>query len=209
MSLTENTQTDQDDDLKLPSEMDVLKDRATLMGVEFSNNIGLDTLKKRIADKLAENQAPATAKDDSPVTAQVNALTGEDPAVPVKRLTLRQYMLNEQTKLVRLRITCLDPKKKDLPGEIFTVANESLGTIRKYVPFGEATDDGYHVPFCIYTMMKGRLFLNIRTYKDKKNNNQIKIEQNWAREFALEVLPPLTMEELKTLSASQAAAGGL
>lgn len=209
MSNIENTPTNHDDDdLKLPSELDVLKDRARLMGLEFSNNIGLDTLKAKVAAKLAEADKPA-AKIEAAVPAQVNALTGEVPEAPVKKLTLRQYMLQEQTKLVRLRITNLDPKKKDLPGEIFTVANESLGTIRKYVPFGEATDDGYHVPFCIYTMMKARVFLNIRTFKDKKNNNQIKIEQNWAREFSLEVLPPLTEDERLALAAAQAAAGGL
>ncbi|MFA7188459.1 MAG: hypothetical protein WC117_00055 [Sphaerochaetaceae bacterium] len=211
MDNTENNQTDVQDDLadalQMPSEIDVLKDRARMMGVPFSNNIGVEALRQRIADKLANT---ATEKESGlGEVAQANALTGEEPTVQEKKLTIRQYMVKEQTKLVRLRITNLDPKKASLPGEIFTVANEYLGTIRKFVPFGEVTDGGYHVPYCIYKMMDARKFLHIRTYKDRKNNNQIKVETSWAKEFALEVLPPLTKAELATLAATQAAAGGL
>ena len=108
-----------------------------------------------------------------------------------------------------VRITNLDPKKKDLPGEVFTVANEHLGTVRKFVPYGEVTDNGYHVPYCIYKALKARKFLNIRTFKDRQNQNQIKVEQSWAQEFALEVLPTLTPDEIKKLAAAQSAAGGL
>ena len=39
----------------------------------------------------------------------------------------------------------LDPKKKDLPGEVVTFANEYLGTVRVFVPFGEQTEDGWHI----------------------------------------------------------------
>jgi hypothetical protein len=109
-------------------------------------------------------------------------------------------------KLVRLRITNLDPKKKDLPGEIITVANRYLGTVRKYIPFGEVTDNGYHVPYCIYTELQSRQFLNIRTIKDQRTGTN-RIETTLAREFALEILPPLTKEELDRLATSQIAAG--
>lgn len=185
-------------------ELAMLKKRAKVMGVQFSNNVGLDTLRQRIEDHL-ENEANASKASTA---AAPNPLDeGQVPAVQV--MTLRQYMQKEQMRLVRVRITNLDPKKKDLPGEIFTVANEYLGTVRKYVPFGEVTEDGYHVPYCIYTMMEARQFLNIRTYKDRKNNGQIVVEQSWSREFALEILDPLTPQELAALATTQAAAGGL
>ena len=109
-------------------------------------------------------------------------------------------------RLVRLRITNMDPKKKDLPGEILTVANDYLGTVRKFIPFGEVTDNGYHVPYCLYMMMKERRFLNIRT---TKKNGQIQVSSGWATEFAFEELPPLTQHELDRLAAAQAAAGGI
>lgn len=183
-------------------ELNLLKQRARMMGVQFSNNIGLESLKERIRAKMeGEEQAPNTET--------VPELKSSSEATPVKRKTLRQHLLEENMKLVRLRITNLDPKKKDLPGEIVTVANEHLGTVRKYVPYGEVTDNGYHVPYCIYKALKARKFLNIRTFKDRQNQNQIRVEQNWAQEFALEVLPQLTKEEIQKLAAAQSAAGGL
>lgn len=187
-----------------PDELTLLKQRARLMGLQFSNNISVETLKQKIADKQ-EGKADSTEQTAAPKLQDpvVKTATGEKP------LTLRQKIQRENMRLIRLRITNLDPKKKDLPGEVFTVANSYLGTVRKYVPFGEVTDDGYHVPYVIYKMMKRRKFLNIRTFKDRKNNNQIRVESNWAQEFALEVLEPLTPAQLSQLATAQAAAGGV
>ena len=185
-------------------ELSLLKQRARMMGVQFSNNIGLESLKERIrAKQEGESESNEQKSEVAPLS---------DPAKPApaagKRKTLRQHLIEENMKLVRLRITNLDPKKKDLPGEVFTVANEHLGTVRKFVPYGEVTDNGYHVPYCIYKALKARKFLNIRTFKDRQNQNQIKVEQSWAQEFALEVLPTLTPDEIKKLAAAQSAAGG-
>lgn len=200
--------TDELEGVQKPDELGMLKQRARMMGITFSNNISVETLKAKIQEKM-DGKSDDTPKvdelgDDNPPTLQ-------DPEVPAPapKETLRQKVKREGMKLVRCRIMNLDPKKKDLPGEIFTVANEYIGTVRKFIPFGEVTENGYHVPQCIFDMMKGRKFLNIRTYKDRRNNNQIRVEQNWAPEFALEVLPPLTKEEIAKLAAAQAAAGGL
>ena len=213
METPENTQNPlldtPPDDLPMPSELDMLKARATMMGVEFSNNIGIDTLRARVNAAMEGSEAPkevSKAKDDAP---EVNALTGEAADVdPDAGLTTRQILQRDQMKLVRVRITNLDPKKKDLQGEVITVANEFLGTVRKFVPFGEVTDEGYHIPYCIYNMLSERVFLHIRTFKDKRTG-QIQIEQKEVREFALEVLPPLTPKELAALATAQHAAGGL
>lgn len=213
METPENTQNPlldtPPDDLPMPSELDMLKARATMMGVEFSNNIGIDTLRARVNAAMEGSEAPkevSKAKDDAP---EVNALTGEAADIdPDAGLTTRQILQRDQMKLVRVRITNLDPKKKDLQGEVITVANEFLGTVRKFVPFGEVTDEGYHIPYCIYNMLSERVFLHIRTFKDKRTG-QIQIEQKEVREFALEVLPPLTPKELAALATAQQAAGGL
>jgi hypothetical protein len=109
-------------------------------------------------------------------------------------------------KLVRVRITNLDPKKKDLPGEIFTVGNEIIGTVAKYIPYGEVTDEGYHIPQIIFDNLKERKFLDVRSYKDKKTG-KIKVEQRWATEFAFEVLPQLTPQEVERLRIAQLQAG--
>ncbi|RUX60165.1 hypothetical protein [Mesorhizobium sp. M7A.F.Ca.CA.002.12.1.1] len=222
------------------SHLDMLKSRARLMGVTFSNNISVEALKKKIDAKLSDDsqaddevqeEANLSALDanlgtvTSGVTAGVTAeqiaaaqavlaAAGLAPAAapakvsagaPVK--SLRQLQMQEQMKLVRLRITNLDPKKKDLPGEILTVANRFIGTVRKYIPYGEVTDNGWHVPYCLYTMMKDREFLNIKVTKN--NKSQEVVETRWVREFSLEVLEPLTQVELARLAAAQAAGNNI
>ena len=192
-----------------PTELDMLKQRAKLMGITFSNNIGLEALKA----KIEEHKAAATAKTQATTPALTETTPKDDEdSKPVstpkaKKVSLRAHLQKEKMKLVRLRITNLDPKKKDLPGEILTTGNEYLGTVRKFVPFGEATDNGYHVPYCLYEMMRDRKFLSIKTRKGPKG--QTIVEQQMVREFALEILPPLTEAELARLSAAQLSAGGI
>lgn len=186
-------------DIAMPSELEVLKQRATLMNIKFSNNISVEKLREKIE--------AAQAKDEPEVKeAAVNPL-GEKQEAGVKKMTLGQKIRAEQTRLIRVRIQNLDPKKKDLPGEIITVANEYMGTVRKFVPFGEVTDNGYHIPYCIYEFLKERKFVNITTRKGKNGLPDIRATE--AREFSIEVLPPLTEAELAQLAQAQIAAGSL
>lgn len=181
-------------DLQIPDELEMLKTRARVMGITFSNNIGIEALRKKIDDKLeGQNEVDAEPEATNPLQSK--------KATPAN---IRQLLLDENMKLVRLRITNMDPKKKDLPGEIFTVANGYIGTIRKFIPYGEVTEGGYHVPYCIYKQLDKRKFLNIRTSRSR--NGEIKVDHSWAKEFALEVLPQLTPAELKRLALEQAAA---
>ena len=187
-------------------ELTLLKERAKVMGIPFSNNISLETLRKRVADKME-------GKDEAP---EVNALTG-DPEIAqalatkpldpqANAVALRKLMHAKQMRQVRVRITNMDPKKKDLPGEIWTVANEYLGTVRKFVPYGEQTDDGFHIPYCLYRLLDSKRFLHIRDVKDR-TTGIVRQDKVWAKEFSLDVLPTLTQGELDRLAAAQAAAG--
>lgn len=187
-------------------ELPLLKERAKVMGIPFSNNISLETLRKRVADKME-------GKDEAP---EVNALTG-DPEIAhamvakplnqkANEVALRKLMYAKQMRQVRVRITNMDPKKKDLPGEIWTVANEYLGTVRKFVPYGEQTDDGFHIPYCLYRLLDSKRFLHIRDVKDR-TTGIVRQDKVWAKEFSLDVLPTLTQGELDRLAAAQAAAG--
>lgn len=277
-----------------PSEMQLLKSRAAIMGIVFSNNIGVEALKAKIAAKSGEVASDENATGDDPedqvdndqdgiedvveqphtepqdtnndgvvdeseqnnfqekvVLAQAEqadpALIGSapipapipdprptpapvsEPAPPTtprpapmeppevsrrlltkaeQNMKIRKDLRDEQMKLIRLRITNMDPKKADLQGEIFTVANEYLGTVRKFIPYGEVTDGGYHVPYWIYQQMLERKFQMIRTVKDQRTGS-LRPESRWMNEFALEVLPPLTQDELDRLATAQAAAGSM
>lgn len=197
MTDIENNENQQADELT------VLKQRAATLGIQFSNNIGIDTLRERIKQKL-EGIEPS--KEPSSASS-INALTGEDDSKVLSKAEIRDRIKKDALKLVRLRIVNLDPKKSKWPGEIITVANEVIGTVSKFIPFGEVTEGGYHVPNVIYKKMKSRKFLDIRVIKQKGKPDRV-IEQ-WVPEFALEVLPQLTKEELKKLADAQAASGSL
>jgi len=190
------------DEQNQPSELQMLKETAKLMGISFSNNISVETLRAKIEEKRSgvEEEQPAKA----PVA---NPLIGETE-VPVKAKSLRKHLHDEYMKLVRVRIQNLDPKKANLPGEVFCVANEYIGNVKKYIPYGEATDDGYHIPYVLYQNLEARRFLNIRVVKDKKTGTTRPVT-SWNKEFAIEVLPPLTPDELKQLATAQLAAGSI
>lgn len=198
-----------------PTELEMLKQQAALMGVTHSNNIGVDALRKKIAAKM-EGEQDNTDADGVEIT-QPNPLAPAPtapvasaeatPAVPAgKPKTLQQHLREKSMRLVRIRISSMDPKKQDLDGEFITVANEFIGTVRKYVPFGEKTDKGYHVPQCIYDHLKGREFLHVQT---RERNGQLETKTRYVKEFAIEVLPDLTPAELRALAADQRATGRL
>lgn len=193
-------------------ELTLLKQRATLMNISFSNNIKVETLRAKIAAKMGEDDQADSEDDDEQNDEDEAPLEEEVVVAPApkksKLQTLREEQMGSQLKLVRCRIANLDPKKKDLPGEIFTIANEYIGTVRKYVPYGEVTDDGYHIPFCIYTDLEARRFQNIRTTRDRRTG-QTKTETSWQKEFSIEILPPLTEQELAQLAHAQQAAGSV
>lgn len=200
-----------------PTELEVLKSRATAMGITFSNNIKVDALRAKVHAKMEGEEDPDAETSDLDATTDDATdqdelpTPGKNVAPPVKTLSKREQIdatradqLSTQMRLVRLRISNMDPKKKDLPGEILTIGNDFIGTVKKFIPFGEFTDDGFHVPYCLYQMMKERKFLDIRT---TKKNGQINVTQRWVNEFALEELPPLSQIDLDKLAAAQTAAG--
>ena len=208
---TQEIGTEQQTDSARPDELNMLKQRARMMGITFSNNIGLDALKEKIRiHQEGGNQNDEDKTDELGDGVNIVPPALQDPSQPARKkpLNLRQQIIQDNMRLVRLRITCLDPKKKDLPGEFLTVANEYLGTVRKFIPFGEVTDDGYHVPYCLYKMLEARKFLNIRTFKDRRTGT-VRVESGYVKEFALEVLDPLTPAELAKLATAQKAAGSV
>ena len=196
-------------------ELDSLKRRADILGIEYGPNIGLNTLRERVNAKLNEDQQEenpeATVEevtgepDDARNMTEIETAPVEAELTPMQR---RMKAKNEQMKLVRIRISNMNPAKKDLPGEIITVGNELVGTVRKYVPYGEMSEDGWHVPNIIYKHLKSKRFLNIRVRKDPKTGRD-RIEQGMALENSIEVLPPLTQKQLDDLARAQIAAGSV
>jgi len=251
------TVQDEVQDAPTPDEMAILKQRARLMGITFSNNIGLDALRLKVNDKMNESKSTDEDQvDDDDDNGDDNDVQDQDqeqedvdqdedeaekplspmptPTVTAPTLStgsgglnpfsgqnagnkngtrqsreanLRTRIRLDAMRLVRCRITNLDPKKKDLHGEVISVGNRYIGTVKKFIPFGEQTENGYHIPKVLFDELAGREFLHIKTTRDKKTN-QINVETKYVKEFSLEVLPQLTQAELADLAAQQAAANG-
>lgn len=219
-----------------PQERIELRERAKLLGIKHSPNISNELLRNRIAAKLNDEPDPGEEKDpsddsndrgnednpyddeDSPQAmdtvapeqmAQRVAVNGTKPK-EARPLTKKQQIQAErekqwaeQLRLRRVQIVCLNPLKKDLKGEVISVQNKFLGTVRKFIPFGEATDKGYHIPHVLLTELQGRQFQSITV---KKVGQTSLPEHRLVKEFAINILPDLTLDELAALARTQSVA---
>ena len=165
------------------SEIDVLKARATQMGLKFHTNIGLAKLKAMVNTNLAPEVVESTTDIEKETKTQ-----------RVVRLRKAAH------KLIRIRVACMHPDKKDWEGETFTAGNSIIGSTKKYVPFNN--DEGWHVPQIILNMMAERK-CQVFTWVKGPHGNKIK-KGKQIKEFAIEILPPLSGDEIADLAERQA-----
>ena len=187
-------QPEQKDELtEQKDELTILKARADLLKIPYSNNISLAKLKARIEEHMTQDE-----EEEEPAEEEIEEVVETKAA-------LRSRLIKEATRLIRVRVTNMNPAKAAFPGEIFTVANSTVGTIRKFIPYGAGTEAGYHIPYAIYEMIKRKKFTLVK--KEVGPNGTPVFNKYERKEFAIEVLDPLTPEELKKLAAEQAATG--
>lgn len=195
--------TEEETPVPAVDEIAELRAKCKLLGMKDPHpSATAETIRKKIQDHLAGVQetladATAAAKD---VTDEA-APAPEKETAGAKRARLRK----EALRLVRVNIQCLDPAKKEWEGEIITVGNTTVGTVKKYVPFN--TTEGYHIPHIMYEMLKSRECQVFQTVKLKGGGSHRQGVQK--RAFAIEVLPPLTKAELEELARQQALAGSI
>lgn len=193
--MTEEMNTN-DPDLELQEdELEVLKTRATQLGIKFHPAIGVDKLREKVAEFLSSDTKPDPEGDTSagPVPPVAGAET---------KAQLRTRQKREASELIRVRVACMNPNKREWEGEVFTVSNAVVGTFKKMVPF----DVEYHVPRFILNMIQQRRCQVFTTVKDSRGN---KVRRGkLIKEFNVEILPALTEQELKDLAQRQAMANG-
>jgi hypothetical protein len=182
-----------EDGIEVPDELTSLKQRADLMGISYHPTIGLETLRKKVNAKI-EGDVSEDPEPEVVTPAPATKVVEESPAA--KRLRLR----NEAAALIRIRLTCMNPNKKEWEGEIITAGNSAVGTFKKYIPFN--AEEGWHVPTIIYKQLVQRECQIFVTRRDERGNKVR--EGKMIKEFAIEVLPPLTKEELDDLAQRQA-----
>lgn len=164
-------------------ELTELKKRADIMGIKYGPNISVATLKAKIEEALTEDGSKPE-EDSKPV---------------LTKPSVKHDERKEANKLVRCIITCLDPLKKSISGEIFTAYNESAGVVAKYIPFNVP----YHVPQLILKQIRAAKCTVFTHKKDSKDEQEYRLTSA----YGIEELPPLTQKELDELARSQARAG--
>lgn len=169
------------------SELDLLKAQADRMGISYSANISVTTLKGKIQKQLAE-------ADDEEVVKEATVTEAE--AI--------QKAVNESMKLVRVIITPLDSvKAANMDTDVFTVSNGLVGTITRTIPFGRE----WHVEQILLNSLRERQF---QQFTSKKNSKGILVTTSrLVPAYGIAELPPLTKEEIEGLAAMQARTGAI
>ena len=180
------------EELIVPNELDSLKARADRMGIAYHPSIGVDKLREKVAAALADEPAVSTAPVAvEPVPAEVETLAQK-----------RRRMKNDAMALVRIRLTCMNPAKKEWDGEIITAGNNLVGSVTKYVPF--QAEEGWHIPRIMLNVLQAR---QCQVFTTLKSKGGVAIRQGkLIKEFAIEILPQLTADELHDLAQRQALA---
>ncbi len=179
---------DNDDALVVPDELTALKTRADLLGVKYHPSISLEKLRDKVNAAV-----DGYDKEDPKPAAAVEAETENQMRVRLKR---------EANELVRIRVTCMNPNKREWDGEVFTVGNSYVGTFSKYVPFDN--EEGWHIPRIIYNHLTQRNCQVFVSSQDARGNTVRKGKM--VKEFNIEVMPNLTLDELQELAQRQAMA---
>jgi len=205
----------------MANDIESLRVQATELNIKFSGNTGAKTLQEKINREMTKpmNQGAASILGDNeplpeimpkapqkaapPTLAQLQTMVVND-IDPKNQALVRQVVRAKALVLRRVKITNLDPSDSELPGAIITVMNKYTGKVSKFIPFGEGTESGYHIPqiilnhlqdqkFVIRKAVKGSPF-GVKTYKS-----------TYVNKFAITILPDLTPDELKALADRQSA----
>ena len=156
------------------SELEHLKQTATDAGISYSPNIGLDKLREKVREKLKPVAKPLCKKQQTANKVRKEAL-----------------------KLVRIRVSCINPNKSEFEGQFFASGNSVVPTQNIFVPFEIET----HVPNIIYNVIKNSKSAYVKNEKDPAGK-MVPVSK-LRNEFQVELLPQLTKEELDNLAIEQ------
>lgn len=166
-----------------------LEGRAKVLNISFHTNISTEKLRERVNAAIS-----GTREEDS-----------ERPAKDESDVARRSRLKKKASRLIRVRIHCNDPAKKDWPGEYITVGNNAVGTYRKYVPYNQ--DEPFHLPEIIVNALREK---RVQVFATKKSKNGIPVRESKSiAAYAIEIVQPLTEEELTQLANSQMARNAL
>lgn len=191
-------QEEEEQDLKQPSRLESLKAKADKLGIKYKSNISETALAKKIDLVLSDE---STAKDESDEVDESEQDDEEEEEAPKPKKLDKASERKRSQKLVRVIVRPLDPRRTQLDGELVMTGNSAIGTTGKFVPFN--VEAGFHIPEIIYNTLKDRTFTEFYTVEDKDGNEHTKSRQKKA--FIIEVLDPLTEDEIQEIKIRQQA----
>lgn len=176
-----------------------LKERCNELNIQFHHRAGYNKLVNLILEHYSDESEDETEEDEvrqevDPASLEFKSL---DRYPDESEQEYRVRKEKEAKKLIRVRITCMNPVKRDWQGEVFTVANDIM-TIRRMVPFGVET----HVEQALLHMIRDRRYQEFSEKKSAIAGGSTAVGSQKV-EFAVEVLPSLTKEELNQLAHTQ------
>lgn len=222
--MSDENVVDEEDKAVEKAKHQALKEQCKLLGIDFHPATGAKKLAEMIeafkAEKNGEEAPETPAEPEKETAPEPEKATDPEPEVkkaapapPKHRRRVdetpgqkKTRLRKAATRLVRVRITCMNPNKRDWPGEIISVGNRSIGTVKKFIPFN--AEEGYHVPQVLLDFLEAREFQTFVSVKVGNKGQTVK-RGKLVKEFAIQRLPELTDEEVKELARKQSMAGGL
>jgi len=193
---------------------------------ELSNHgikMHFNTKRDKLVDALSNVGEIANGKDFSVSDVTSNSKTAEELAKELGVTVLtdddidENFMFNgveleglrerNALKLIRVIVRSNNPLKRDHSGEIFTVGNKNLNggkAIKKYIPYNN--EEGWHIPNILYEHL---LAAECQIFKKVNRNGQEIMEPQNIKAFNVEVLPPLTQDEINKLAVKQKATNSI
>lgn len=111
--------------------------------------------------------------------------------------------VNNANKLVHCIVTCLDPSKSKMQGEIFSARNATIPEIKKFIPYGIPT----HVPTILLNVIKEKMYQVFTPDKSNKADKDLVKGGKLTPAYNVQVLAPLTEEEFNAIKQHQIAEG--
>lgn len=218
------------------TELDDVRAAATSLGVTYSGNSKIASLKGKVIDFLdsgdPENDEDTAGVDE--ISSMLNEAldAGADEPIQISTLKKRPAPLSDHDliqmdhvheedanlrrrivrakalRMIRVRVQSLDPSDAQLNGTIITARNKYTGKISKYVPFASEVSNGYYVPKIILDHMAELKFP--RRVEKKGAKFGIKQYQTiMSPKYSIETLPHLTKKDIEELAAAQRASGAI
>jgi len=221
------TAIDASEAVRTSDSLNDLRKAAKDLEIPHSGNTGLETLREKIMKVLEDRvlsspetrdeyqgifgdddldeieiAKPIPKKDTGPSVSQMLKM---DPS-EIEDIALRRRVIRAQAlRLVRVTIQNVDPGDAVLAGGIVTTMNKYTGKVTKYVPYGEESEGGYHIPWMLYEHLRDWKFplrkeqkggrFGVKTYKT-----------TMVSKFKIDILPSLTLDELREMANHQRAA---